>query len=178
MSGSDFTKAEYEMRLHSDGLVAPYCLLPNTSTKIQSDPPRDYPRGKCASRSAICNYVGWNRDKVTAKYQGCFCAAHLSKIDDLRQKIMAVTRDKDQQVQIPLGYNEIFLRKFLDDGHVQFYSGVVVGAPTVHVKGQQLSCKGSRTAHVGPEDTRLMLPRSGYDCWYAHSCDCKYLLEE
>ncbi|EGZ04760.1 hypothetical protein PHYSODRAFT_342953 [Phytophthora sojae] len=105
---------------------------------------RDYIRGKCASHLAmpVCNYVGCDRDKVTAKYRGFFCAGHLPVIDDLRGKIMAAKSDGDFEVQIPLRYNEIFLRKFLDKGHVHFYNSLVAKhgyvAPVVGIVGDQL----------------------------------------
>ncbi|ETI55571.1 hypothetical protein F441_01711 [Phytophthora nicotianae CJ01A1] len=47
----------------------------------------------------------------------------------------------NEAVQIPLRYEEIFLRKFLDERHVQYYNELVAkhgyGAPVVHVQGNQ-----------------------------------------
>ncbi|KAG2844172.1 hypothetical protein PC118_g6159 [Phytophthora cactorum] len=64
-----------------------------------------------ASRTKVCNYVDCNNGHVTHKYHGVFCAEHLPVIDDLRDRIMMVKCLGDEAVQIPLQYEEIFLRK-------------------------------------------------------------------
>ncbi|KAG3106785.1 hypothetical protein PI124_g11714 [Phytophthora idaei] len=95
-----------------------------------------------ASRTKVCNYVDCNNGHVTHKYHGAFCAEHLPVIDDLRDRIMMAKCLGDEAVQIPLRYEEIFLRKFLDERHVQYYNELVAKhgyvAPIVHVKGDQV----------------------------------------
>jgi hypothetical protein len=92
-----------------------------------------------SSRSLICNFVSCNAStNVTRKYHGFFCAEHLPVIDDLRARITMAKCYGNEAMQIPLRYNEIFLRKFLDERHVQYYNELVAKhgyvAPTVHVR--------------------------------------------
>ncbi|KAG7392367.1 hypothetical protein PHYPSEUDO_000775 [Phytophthora pseudosyringae] len=102
----------------------------------------DKARNQLASRSQVCNYVDCNSGRVTPKYRGAFCAEHLPVIEGLRNKIMTAKTRGDEAVQIPLRFEEIFLRKFLDESHVQYYNKLVAkhgfGAPIVHVKGDKV----------------------------------------
>ncbi|KAE9225490.1 hypothetical protein PF002_g14390 [Phytophthora fragariae] len=102
----------------------------------------DMSKPEISSRTQVCNFVGCNDDNVTHRYHGVFCSEHLPVIDDLRSKIMTAKCHGDEAVQIPLRYSEIFLRKFLDERHVQYYNELVVKngfvAPIVHVQGDQI----------------------------------------
>ncbi|POM57479.1 LOW QUALITY PROTEIN: hypothetical protein PHPALM_38005 [Phytophthora palmivora] len=100
-----------------------------------------------ATRTQNCNFVGCTSTNVIQKYHGVFCDQHLPLIDDIRTQIMMAKCHGDEAGQIPLRYNEIFLRKFLDERHVDYYNELVAKygfvAPIVHVKGDQmqgLSC--------------------------------------
>ncbi|ETK95401.1 hypothetical protein L915_01664 [Phytophthora nicotianae] len=110
---------------------------PAKAAEYAFDPSRD----QIASRTTVCNYVDCNNSHVTNKYHGAFCAEHLPVIDDLRNRIMMAKCLGNEAVQIPLRYEEIFLRKFLDERHVQYYNELVAkhgyGAPVVHVQGNQ-----------------------------------------
>ncbi|KAE9292280.1 hypothetical protein PF008_g25114 [Phytophthora fragariae] len=102
----------------------------------------DMSKPEISSRTQVCNFVGCNDDNVTHRYHGVFCSEHLPVIDDLRSKIMTAKCHGDEAVQIPLRYSEIFLRKFLDERHVQYYNELVVKngfvAPIVHIQGDQI----------------------------------------
>ncbi|KAG6617465.1 uncharacterized protein IUM83_02598 [Phytophthora cinnamomi] len=146
--------------LHGDALVckAHAVLLAEKDRFVDRDKAAEYALDQSshelASRTSVCNFVGCNAGHVTHKYHGAFCAEHLPVIDDLRSRIMTAKCHGDEAVQIPLRYSEIFLRKFLDERHVQYYNELVAkhggAAPTVHVRGGQvvgLSSGLSRLAH-------------------------------
>ncbi|OWZ08434.1 hypothetical protein PHMEG_00019029 [Phytophthora megakarya] len=93
-----------------------------------------------ATRTQVCNFVGCSNSNVLQKYHGVFCDQHLPLIDDIRAKIMMAKCHGDEAVQIPLRYNEIFLREFLDQGHVDYYNELVA-------KHGEISCKGCLVDH-------------------------------
>lgn len=103
---------------------------------------QDYALHSAASQTRVCSYVGCSSTSVAQKYHGVFCAQHLPVIGDIRNRIMMAKCHGDEAIQIPLRYNEIFLRKFLDEGHVVYYNELVARhgfvSPTVHVGSRGL----------------------------------------
>ncbi|KAH7485010.1 uncharacterized protein KRP23_4064 [Phytophthora ramorum] len=92
-----------------------------------------------ARRTQICNVVGCGNANVDPEIsRRLFCDEHLPVINDIRARIMMAKCHGDEVVQISLRYNEISPRKFLDEGHVEYYNSLVAKhefvVPTVHVK--------------------------------------------
>lgn len=112
-------------------------VMPEAEQFVDPDKAAQYAPERSKSenetRVEVCNFVGCTSSSdVTRRYHGVFCAEHLPVIDDLRSRIMTAKLHGNEQVQISLRYSEIVLRKFLDDGYVQYYNELVAkhfGAP-------------------------------------------------
>ncbi|TMW66878.1 hypothetical protein Poli38472_011994 [Pythium oligandrum] len=74
-----------------------------------------------------CNFIRCKTKKgVMELHRGVFCAKHRGVIEEIRRKLTLAKQNGDKTVEISLRFNEIFLRKFLDDDHIQYYNQLVL----------------------------------------------------